>query len=186
MTTLRQGYVVGDQVFDTKKEALDYLRRPKILEALKKLTGNDNEELAQWLLDNQETVSSAFDVGTIRRVTKSEHNKLSKAMEYLIELNDPKLDFLKNNADAVLESFRWPKTKRMTPEQKAVAARNTLTEASGGNEELADCVMANEEAVLEAYQAGVEKRKVNPAAAEALKQYREKMAAKKAAKEKAA
>ena len=69
----------------------------------------------------------------------------------------------------------------MDDAEKATAAKNTLVAASEGNEELADWVLANKDAVLEAYEAGKEKRQVNPKAAEALAAYRAKKAAEKAA-----
>lgn len=180
---LRQVYTTPDgKVFDTKKEAQDHLRRPKIESALKRLTGN-NAELTTWLLDNQESVEMAFETGTIKRVTKSERNRLKKALDAIGETDDPKFAFVRDNADAIYETFRWPSVKRMSDEEKAVAARNTLIEASEGNKELADWVLSNREAILDAYQAGVVKREINPKAQEALAAYRAKKAAEKAASE---
>jgi hypothetical protein len=60
-----------------------------------------------------------------------------------------------------------------------------LIAASEGNEELAEWIIKNKDKVLDAYQAGVVKREINPAAAEALAAYRAKKAAEKAAAEKA-
>ncbi len=177
---LQQAFVTPDgKVFSTKKEAQDYLRRPKIAESLKKITDN-NDELVTWLVENQETVEMAFETGTIRRVTKVESNKLAKALEALKEIKDSKLAFLQDNAAAIQESFRWPSVKRMTDDEKATAARNTLIAASEGNEELANWILGNKDAILAAYDAGVEKRAVNPKAAEALAAYRAKKAAEKA------
>lgn len=178
---LRQVFTTPDgKTFETKKEALDYLRRPKIKEAMNKVTGG-NGELTDWLVDHQEQVEIAFETGTIRRVTKSEHNKLAKALEAIIEANNPKFAFVADNKGAILDSFRWPSVKRMDETEKATAARNSLVAASEGNEELADWVLANKEAILSAYGAGIEKKQVNPKAAEALAAYRAKKAAEKAA-----
>lgn len=178
---LKQVFTTPDgKMFDTRQEAMTYLRRPKILEALNKVTSN-NKELSTWLLENQETVEMAFETGTIRRVTKVEHNKLSKALDALKEIQgNSKIAFLQENATAILESFRWPSVKRMDDAEKAIAARNTLVSASEGNEELAKWILDNKDAVLNAYDAGVEKRQVNPKAAEALAAYRAKKAAEKA------
>lgn len=177
---LRQVFTTPDgKTFDTKAEALNYLRRPKIKEAMKKVAGG-NAELADWLVENQETVEMAFETGTIRRVTKSEHNKLAKALEAIVEAKNPKFSFVADNVSAILDSFRWPSVKRMDEAEKATAARNTLVAASD-NEELAEWVLANKDAVLQAYDAGVEKRAVNPKAQEALAAYRAKKAAEKAA-----
>lgn len=180
MSELKQVYVLDGKIFDTKAEAEDYIRLPKVRAALVVLTKN-NKELSDWLIENQESVEQAFDTGTIKRVTKSEKNKLGKALVALGETTEPKLAFLRDNADAILESFRWPSVKRMTDEEKAVAARNTLVAASEGNTDLAEWVMANKDGILEAYAAGKVKREINPKAAEALAAYRAKKAAEKAA-----
>jgi len=178
---LKQVFTTPDgKTFDTKAEAINYLRRPKIEEALNKVTGN-NKELSTWLLENQETVEIAFETGTIRRVTKVESNKLSKALDALKEIHgNTKIAFLQEHASAILESFRWPSVKRMDEAEKSTAARNSLVAASD-NEDLAKWIIANKDAVLACYEAGVEKRQVNPKAQEALAAYRAKKAAEKAA-----
>jgi hypothetical protein len=181
MSELKQVFTTPDgQHFDTKAEALNHLRKPKIKEAMAKVTGG-NAELTTWLVDHQEQVEVAFETGTIKRVTKSEHGKLAKALEAIIEAGNPKFAFVADNKGAILDSFRWPSVKRMDDAEKALAAKNTLVAASEGNEELADWVLANKDAILEAYTAGVEKRQVNPKAAEALAAYQAKKKAEKAA-----
>ena len=178
---LKQVYTTPDGAqFDTKAEALDHLRRPKIEEALAKCT-DGNADLAKWLLDNQEVVEDAFDSGTIKRVTKSERKKLTAALAHAATLGDKKLAFLVDNKEAVAEGFRWPAVKRMDDAAKAIAAKASLVAASNGNEGLADWAIANKDAILEAYQAGKVKRKVSEKATAALAAYREKKAAEKAA-----
>ena len=180
MDELRQVFTTPDgQQFDTKREAQDYLRRPKILEAINKIVGSGNEELATWLVENQENVQDALQAGTIKRVSKSERNKLDKALTAVVELNNPKLAFIAENRDAILETFRWPSTKRMDDEQKAQAAKEALTLAASGQEEVADFVIEHKAAILEAYEAGRVKREINPKAMEALAAYRAKKAAEK-------
>ena len=171
-------------VFNTKAEAVEFMRRPKILAALTAVTGN-NKELAAFLLENQESVENAFETGTIKRVTKAEAKKLEKALEALKALeNVPKdLAFLRDNATAVKESFRWPSVKRMSEEEKAVAARNTLLAATDNDVEIVDWILAQKDAILAAYTAGVEKRQVSPKAAEGLAAYRAEQARLKAEKE---
>jgi small-conductance mechanosensitive channel len=183
MSIVQAAFVTPDgKVFATKKEAQDHVRLPKIREALNKLTKN-NAELVDWLIANQETVEMAFETGTIRRVSKVEHGKLAKALKAVEEAGNPKFAFVVEHAQAIMDSFRWPSVKRMTDEEKATAARNTLAAASEGNEELAEWILTNKEAVLEAFEAGIEKRQIPPKAAEALAAYRAKMAAEKKAKE---
>ena len=183
MSIVQAAFVTPDgKVFATKKEAQDYIRLPKVREALNKLT-NNNKDLVEWLVTNQEAVEMAFETGTIRRVTKVEHGKLEKALKAIVEENNPKFAFVADNMSAILDSFRWPSVKRMTEEEKATAARNSLVAASDGNEELAGWILANKDAVLQAYEAGVEKRQIPQKAAEALAAYRARMAAEKKAKE---
>jgi hypothetical protein len=178
-------------VFDTAAEAKDYMRRPLIVAALNKLT-EGNTELTEWLVENRDTVESAFEAGVIRRVSKSEKKQLEKAVEALKAFGETHPEsskpfaFLVENADVIKEVFRWPTVTRMTDEEKLKAARATLIKDSEGNEELADWVLANKLAILAAYDAGKEKREINPKAAEALAAYRAKKAAEKAAAEKAA
>jgi len=177
---LKSVFVTEDgKQFQTKAEAVEYLRRPKILDALKPLT-EGNVELANWLLDNRETVEQAFDIGTIRRVTKVEQNKLRKALDAIKAAGDPKFGFVAEHADVIAEVFRWPTVKRMTDEEKALAARNTLIAASD-NPELADWILKHREQIAIAFEAGVEKRQVNQKAQDALAAYRKKKAEEKAA-----
>ena len=165
-----------DIQFDSKAEALDYLRRPKIKAALMVVT-KGNEELSEFLVENQDLVNNAFDTGTIRRVTKAEKKKLDKAVDSLVEAaeKDSSLAkdcaFLVENAEAVKESYRWPKVKRMTPEEKALAATNTLTAATN-DPKLAAWIIENEEIILESYKAGKTKRPVSPQAEAGLEAYR--------------
>lgn len=184
---IQQAFVVDGKIFASKEEAQVYIRRPKILAALNTVTGG-NEELNDWLFDNSEKVEMAFETGTIRRVSKQEAKKLAEALEHIAVTlaDDKKAAFVIEHAGAIKDSFRWPSVKRMSEEEKATAARNTLVVASEGNEELAAWIIENKTAILEAFQAGVEKRQVNPAAAEALAAYRAKKAAEKAAAQAAA
>jgi len=185
---ITQVYTTPDgQTFDTKAEAQDYLRRPKQKEAFDKITDN-NEELTTWLLDNKDTVDAAFEVGTIRRVTKSDKKKLLAALEAAKKLFDEGVDnhlqFLADNVDDIYEGFRYPPQKRLTEEERAVAAKNTLM-AETENEELSDWVIANQEAIAECYSAGKEKRVVNEKAALGLATYRVRRAEEKLEKLKA-
>jgi hypothetical protein len=170
------------QVFETKAEAQTHIRRPKILAAM--LAVVDNEEaVANFLIDQREGVETAFDTGVIRRVSKSDQNKLGKAIDHLKTLSDPKLSFLIENADAVQASFRWPAVKRMDDAEKEAAAVQSLTVLCEGNTELAGYIYKNREGIVNAYSAGIEKRQPNPAAQAALAKYHEERKAKKAAEE---
>lgn len=163
--------------YSSMAEALDSVRKPAVLKAMNAVT-QSNADLTDWLIKNEETVQNAFEF-SIKRVTKVEHNKLVKVKEELLTLKDshPRLSFLIDNVDAMVDSFRWPTMKRMTDAEKATASRNTLVAASEGNEELAGWVVTNSAAVLEAYEAGKVKREVSPKATEALALYQAKKAA---------
>jgi hypothetical protein len=181
---IRQKYEVNGQSFDTKAEAQDFLRTPKIKTALLAVTAG-KVDLTDWLLENRESVEMAFEVGKIRRVTKSEKKKLEKAVDALVEgfAHEPKISFLIDHAEAIKSSFSWPGVKRMSDEEKAAAARNTLVIATEGREDVADWIVSNKEAILAAYAAGIDKPKVSPKATEGLIAYRLRRAAEKAAKE---
>ena len=184
---IQQAFVVDGKIFTSKEEAQTYIRKPKIMAALNVVTGG-NTELNEWLFENQERVEVAFESGTIKRVTKQEAKKLAEALDHIsaVMAEDKKAQFVVENIGAIKDSFRWPSVKRMSEEEKQTAARNTLVAASEGNEELAAWIIENKSSILEAFQAGVEKRQVNPAAAEALAAYRAKKAAEKAAAAQAA
>ena len=173
-----------DRTFESKAEAADFLRRPKVLEALNKLT-EGNAELNAWLFDNRESVEMAFETGTIKRVTKQEAKKLGEALDYIANTlaGDKKAAFVVENVAAIKDSFRWPTVKRMTDEEKATAARNSLVATTGGQEELAVWILANKEGILEAFQAGVVKRVMPQSTLDNLAAWRAKQAAEKAAKE---
>ena len=173
-----------DRTFESKAEAADYLRRPKVLEALNKLT-EGNAELNTWLFDNRESVEMAFETGTIKRVTKQEAKKLGEALNYIANTlaGDKKAAFVVENVAVIKDSFRWPTVKRMTDEEKATAARNSLVATTGGQEDLAVWILANKDAILEAFQAGVVKRVMPQSTLDNLAAWRAKQAAEKAAKE---
>lgn len=176
---LSQVYKTPDGAeFTNKQDALNHMRRPKISEAMLKISGA-NAGLVDWLLDNQESVENAFDVGTIRRVTKADAKKLAASLAALVEVakGNPKLSFLAENAGAVQDSFRWPAVKRMDEAEKATAARNSLLASTEGNEQMTGWIILNKDAIMAAYEAGVEKRQVNDKATQALAEYRARMAA---------
>lgn len=181
MEQLRQVFTTPDgKTFDTRAEALNYLRRPKVKAAMMKVA-NNQEDLVEWLVEHQEQVEIAFETGTIRRVTKSESKKLAEALEHVAAVlaNDKKASFVVSNIGAIKDSFRWPSVKRMDEAEKLTAARNSLAAASEGNEELADWVIQNKTAILEAYEAGVEKRQAPANSGSALEAYRAEMAFRK-------
>jgi len=182
MTEIKNVFTTPDgKQFDTKAEAVNHLRLPKIREAFAKLTDN-NTELAEWLIANQEQVEMAFETGTIRRVSKAEKKKLQASLDAIKEAGNPKFAFVVDNLEAIYTSFRWPSVTRLKPEEKTAAAQEALMKLSDDNAELVGYVLANQEGIMACYEAGIEKRPMNPKAAEALVEWRAKEAAKKAAK----
>ena len=176
------GYMADGKIFETKAEALDYLRKPQKEEALNKLNDN-NKELTEWLLENEESICAAFDSNKIRRVTKKDRNSLSKALQKLGQLEIDGVQFLVQNAEAILESFRWPSVKRTKPEDQEAVIFSSIMDLTDENEELTKWIIENKQAILDSYQAGVVKREVSPKAEQALAEYRARKAAEKAAKE---
>jgi len=191
---IQQVFLFDGRHFNSRAEVIAYQRRPKILEALTAFigSGESQDKLKDWLIENQEAVEVAFEAGTIKRVTKAETNKLTKAFDALKEAAEKdhvlakNVAFLVENAEAAITSFRWPSVKRMDDAQKTEAALASLTAATEGNEKLATFIVENKDPILEAYKAGIEKRAVSPNATNALAEYRARMAAEKAAREAAA
>lgn len=179
-------YSVNGQTFNTKAEAQEFLRKPAVIAALMNLTQN-NTELSEALYAKRENVEIAFEAGTIRRVSKTEYGQLRKALDHVVGTlkDDKKAAFVVDHVDAIYESFRWPAVKRLTPEEKASAALKGLIVSFDGNEDVARWIVANKDAILEAFKAGVEKREVPASAASGLAAYRAKMAARKEAIEQA-
>jgi len=183
MTELKQVYQAADgTTFNTKKEAEDYQRGPQIRAALMTAT-EGNEELSDWLLDQKAVLSDVFGIGTVRRVKKTERNKLKKALEAVSEAhpNEPKFAFLVENAEAIAETFKWPGQKRLDSDEKQAAVQEKLVELLDGNKEVAEWVAGNVEAIEKAYDAGKPKREPTAAAMEGLAKYRAKKEAEKAA-----
>jgi hypothetical protein len=183
---IQSGFIVNGQVFTTKAEAMDFLRRPQILAALGAVKGA-TPELAQFVLDNQEAVEQAFETGLIKRVTKQERKLLVDGLAALLALssNDSKaIKFVRDNAEQLAATFRWPTVERMDDATKALQARNSLLSIMPV--ETAEWILGNKDALLAAFEAGKVKREVSEKAAAGLQAYREKLAAEKAAAAKAA
>jgi hypothetical protein len=189
---IQAGFVVNGQVFATRAEATDFLRKPLIENALKVVAGG-NAELAGFLKNNEDEILKAFEAGVVARVTKAEKKKLKAALVELAAVQNFKLKFLQDNTDAILDSFRWPAVKRMDDAEKAQATLDALTKLADAN--CANWIVANRTQIENAYNAGIEKRAAPPAGGlqeylaakkegpEALAAYQAKKAAAKAAAE---
>ncbi len=172
MTTslqIQQAFIIDGRTFETKDAALAYIRIPKVTEALNAVT-EGNGELNDWLLNNEAAIKTVFEKGTVRRVTTKEKAALVEA------LGAVESGFLKEHADAIVASFKWPAVKKITPEEHAAAAAEALTELLEGNEKLVSWIISNETAILAAYEAGVEKRQVSEKATQGLAAYQARVA----------
>jgi hypothetical protein len=188
-TQIQAGFVANGQIFATRAEAVDFMRKPQIESALKVVAGGD-ANLAKFLSDNEDEILKAFESGVVARVTKAEKKRLGAALDELKNVVNPKLRFLQDNVDAIAESFRWPSVKRMSEEEKAVATIEALTKLADSN--AAKWIVANRKQIENAYNAGIEKRAAPPAGGlaeylaakkagpEALKAYQDAKAAAKA------
>lgn len=177
------------KLFDSKREAEDYVRKPLVVAALKKLEGVD-AELADWLFEQRDSVAEVFEAAKVKRVSKSDKAALEAAIKLAVEtldkgdMTEKKARFLIENADQIVNSFRWPAVKRGTEEEQAAQVQAAALDLCGGEEgaELASFIVANKDAILSAFEQGVVKRQVSEKAAAGLAAYRERMAAAKAAK----
>lgn len=178
MSNIQTGFIVDGKIFQTKAEAEEYVRGPKVKEALNILTGK-NGDMVNWLVEKKDEILEIYESGKIKRVTKQERKTLSKALTAAAEL--PACSFIKDNFDAIVDSFRWPSVKRGTAEEQAEQIRKNFADLAEGNEELVKWLLSNKEQLLAAYDAGKEKRQVSEKAAAGLQAYRERKAAEKAA-----
>lgn len=168
------------RLFDSKAEAVDFLRRPAQQKALAAFI-EGNEELVNWIIDVQEDLAGAFESTKIRRVSKAEKKALEKALAAVAAAEDKAFSFLVENQKAVLDSFRWPSVKRGSEEEQKAQIINAVTEVAGGDAELAAWLVDSKDQILEALEAGKVKREVSPKAAEGLARWRAEQEAKKAA-----
>jgi hypothetical protein len=178
MAIFKKVFATADgKMFDSAAEADAHVRGPLIKEALLAVAGGQ-QELADFLLKNQEEFESALETGTIRRVTKAERAKIKAAFEHLVTLDDSKLNFIKENAEGFVDSFRWPAVKRLKEEEKTAMIKSAFMKLA--DENFANWAVLNQAAVLAAYNAGKEKREVSQKAKDGLAEYQ---AQRKAAKE---
>ena len=182
---IKSAFMTPDgKTFATKQEAIDHVRIPLIEAALNKLT-QKNGDLVRWLVEKKDSIVEGFNAGKVQRVTKAERKALEKALFVVREMNHPGLVFISENVAAIVDSFKWPLRARMSQEDQAAAVKQafvdlTTDDAGNGNDELVEWILANKDAILEAYEAGVEKRAVSEKATNALAAYQ---AAKKAGPE---
>jgi len=108
-----------DRVFANKTEANEYLRRPKIKEALMALT-DGNEEFTDWLVENNATIKDAMGAGAIRRVTKSDHKKIDAAFEAMAASGEKAYAWLIENREEIEVKYR--PQPRLNDEQKISVA----------------------------------------------------------------
>ena len=160
--------------FDTKAEALDYLRKPKVMEELNKLT-NNNSDLNELIYSHQEILEDIFSAGAIQRVTKSERKQLEKALAAIKVIEDNKAFlFVVEHAGAILDSFKWPAVKKIDDEEKTRLIHISLMNVTENNTALTDWIIAQKDAIFLAFEAGKLKREVPAKAAEGLAAYKAK------------
>jgi len=160
-----------DRMFKSVKEAEAYLRAPKIKAALDEICGQ-KKELSAFLFDKQEELIEAFASTKMRRVKKAEFAKLEKALEAVKIADETAFGFIKDNADAILSSFRWPKTGTTKPEVRRANTVLLLTSLTN-DEEVSQWIFDNFEAVGVAYKAGQPKREMPQSAMDALQKHRD-------------
>jgi hypothetical protein len=178
---------VTDQTkyFESKAERDAFDQRPQVEAAFNKITDN-NKDLTGWFVENEDAVLGSYETGTISRVTKVEKNKLVKALEAIKAADNKDFAFVADNAEAIADSFRWPTVKRLTAEEKTAAMTEKLMAVTDNNKDLVAWIIANQEAIEQAYKAGVVKRPVSEKASAALAAYQAERKAKKEAEAAAA
>lgn len=169
------------KIFESRAEAVEHMRRPHKTVAINKMNSN-NVDLTNWILDNEDTIKDIYDANRIRRVTKSERKQLEKALAAVQASGEKAFAFITANAAALAESFRWPAVKRASEEEAAAKIREQFIELCGGpeNVSLAEWLIANKEQLLNAFEAGKEKKEINQKARDGLAAYRAEQQRKKA------
>jgi translation elongation factor EF-G len=187
---IKQGWTTEDgMTFATKAEALEWQRLPQVKAALNEITSN-NDELVKVLIDEKEAITSSFDVGTIRRVKSAEKKRLVKAFDAIEKADIAGAEYLFEPLmfegqeyqlkDILIDSWKWPKVQRLDDEEKNEKARDILSKLEL-SPEVVEFILEKKEEILEAYEAGKEKRQISPKALEKLEEYRQMKAAEKAA-----
>jgi dsDNA-binding SOS-regulon protein len=178
MSTIQAGYMAEGKFFATKKEADDYIRKPKVTAALMEFA--TNQEVAEWLYTNSDDVSDCFETNNIKRVTKKERKTLEAALDAATSAEGT--EFLKEHKETILTSFRWPSVKRLNDDEKIALINSNVMNLTENNQELTAWIIENKDKILDAFDAGVEKQKIPESALSGLAAYRERKAAEKAAK----
>lgn len=178
-TQIQSAFVVNGQVFATKEEASDFIRKPLIKAALMVLTGNQGD-LVDWLIANQTELQDSYVAGTITRVTKAERKELKKAVDTVVASGLTGIQFIIDNADQLVASFKWPTKARVKPEEKEAAVREAFLDLTDNNAELVDWLIANKDGLDAAFEAGKEKRAAPVGGQEALAAWRARRDAAKA------
>ena len=119
MSQIQQAFTVDGKFFSTKEEANQYIRRPKIIAALEAFI-KDNKPLVDLLVENQDTIESAFESGSLRRFTKADQKKLQKAFDSIVAAGLKGTEFLIENWEEL--EIKYKPQKRMSPEEKDALA----------------------------------------------------------------
>lgn len=162
------------KVFTNKADAEAHVRKPLVKAALLAITAK-NVDLADWLLENKDEILGSYVADKLRRVSKAERKQL--AVELAKAVAAIELPFITANLDGIVDSFKFPTVERIKPEEKEAAITKafetlTLDETTGEvNTDLVKWLLANKEALVAAYETGIEKRAVSEKAVSALAEY---------------
>jgi hypothetical protein len=169
---LKQVVVAPDGTqFDNMKDAEEYLRKPKVIEALMDLTSID-EELSEWLYNQQELLEESFAVGSIRRFRKSDKKAYEKDLNTIKEKFQKELPWLAEHGLKI--NISWPKQRKIDETEKNTLIINSL--AAARDEETAKWCVENQTKLMEAFEAGKEKREAPKEGTQALFIHHTKMA----------
>jgi len=106
------------------------------------------ESMAEWLFDNKDAVLDAFDSATIRQVSPKLRAKVAKALAEVIAESGNAL--LAKHEEDLASTWKLANQKRVSEEDKPAVIRAALAMVAGGDEDVADWIFANQEAIEEA------------------------------------
>jgi len=191
MSEVKQQWLSDDKTpFNTKAEAEQHNRLPVIMNDLI-VVADGQEKLAKWILDCQKHIKELFALGKVKRVTKSDRNRLQRGLKKLSEIHEDRgmgvdVAWIVENSEALVKGFKWPGQKRLKDEELQEALQEKASELTNGDQELATWIIASKDAILKAYEAGKPKREISEKAVQGLAAYRAKMAQQKAAAQESA
>jgi len=115
------------------------------------------KDLSDFLMENKDEIKDASTIGKNTRIKETERLRLREQLELCVDSFEEKnkIKLVVEGIDMLVAGYKLPTAKRMSEEEKAVAFKNTVKAMSDGDEDLAEWLWTNLEAVLSAFKAAI-------------------------------